>query len=83
MKQQSSDITLKDAVAYFLVIALGIILIVHLALFWVYGGVFIHEFNKVILPIETAMSVIFFGFVIERFLNAANDKSRRFNKERW
>ena len=62
--------TLKDVVAYCLVISLGLILAMHFALFWIYGGVFIYEDNKTILLLETIMSVAIFGFGIERLLNS-------------
>ena len=66
--------TLKNVIASSLVIALGLILIVHFALFWVYGGVFIYENNRVILAIETLMSVTIIGFGIERLLSSYNGK---------
>ena len=64
---------LKGTLASILVIALGVILIVHFALFWIYGGVFIHESNKIILTMETFMSVIILGFGVERFLSSCKD----------
>ncbi len=68
---------LKDAIAYSLVISLGIILVIHFALFWVYGGVFIYEDNKVILAIETIMSLAILIFGIERLLNSASEQYYR------
>jgi hypothetical protein len=62
--------TLKDVIAYCLVISLGLILAIHFALFWIYGGVFIYEDNKTILLLETIMSVAIFGFGIERLLSS-------------
>lgn len=66
--------TLKEVIASCLVIALGIILIVHFTLFWVYGGVFIYESNKIILTLETVMSVAIIGFGFERLLSSSNNK---------
>jgi hypothetical protein len=63
--------TIRDVIAYCLVISLGIILAIHFVMFWVYGGVFIYEDNKTILILETMMSVAIFGFGIERLLNSA------------
>jgi len=66
--------TLKNVVASSLVLALGIILVVHFALFWMYGGVFIYEDNKVILTLETIMSVSILGFGIERLVASYSGK---------
>ena len=66
--------TLKEVIASCLVIALGIILIIHFALFWIYGGVFIYENNKVILALETLMSITIIGFGFERLLSISNKK---------
>jgi len=63
---------LKDVIASCLVISLGIILAVHFALFWAYGGVLIYEDNKIILLIETVMSLTILGFGIERLLSCAD-----------
>jgi hypothetical protein len=68
--------TFKDIIAYCLVIALGIILALHFAFFWMYGGVFIHESNKIILTIETAMSAAILGFGIERLVSSAHKTSK-------
>ncbi len=67
-------LTLRNIIAFSLVIALGIILAVHFALFWVYGGVFIYEDNRVILVIETIMSLSIIAFGIERFVSLYNSK---------
>jgi hypothetical protein len=69
--------SLKDVTASCLVIALGIILAVHFAMFWIYGGVFIYESNKIILIVETAMSIAIMGFGLERLLSYANASTRR------
>ncbi len=61
--------TLRNMIAFSLVVALGIILSVHFALFWIYGGVFIYEDNKVILVLETLMSLSIIVFGIERFVS--------------
>jgi len=66
---------MKDVLASCLVIALGIILGVHFALFWMHGGVYIYESNKVILVLETVMSIAILGFGVERLLASA---SRRY-----
>jgi len=68
--------TAKDAIASCLVISLGTILALHFALFWLYGGVFIHESNRAILAIETVMSIAIFIFGIERLVSSANSKRR-------
>ena len=64
--------TLKDIIASSLVIALGVILIIHFVLFWIYGGVFIYENNKVILTLETLMSITIVLFGIERLVSNIN-----------
>lgn len=69
--------TLKEIVSSCLVIALGIILIVHFTLFWIYGGVFIYENNKVILTLETLMSVTIIGFGFERLLSTSSKRDDR------
>lgn len=67
---------LKEALASCLVIALGVILAVHFSLFWIYGGVFIYESNKVILLIETVMSVTILGFGVERLISSSMRRYR-------
>jgi len=62
---------LKNVVAFSLVISLGLILIVHFAMFWIYGGVFIYESNRIILALETLMSVTIIVFGIERLISAS------------
>ena len=69
--------SLKDAIASCLVIALGIILAVHFAMFWIYGGVFIYESNKIILIVETAMSIAIMGFGLERLISYTSASSRQ------
>jgi hypothetical protein len=69
--------TLKEVIASSLVIALGIILIIHFALFWIYGGVFIYESNKVILALETLMSIAIIGFGFERLFSIAGRKPNK------
>ncbi|MEE8471226.1 MAG: hypothetical protein V3S51_07850 [Dehalococcoidia bacterium] len=63
--------TLKDVLASSLVVALGIILIIHFAMFWIYGGVFIYESNKVVLTLETLMSISIIAFGIERLISSS------------
>ena len=70
--------TLKEIMAYCLVVALGLILIIHFALFWVYGGVFIYESNKIILALETLMSIGIIGFGFERLISIS---AKKYNKE--
>lgn len=72
------DVTLKEIMAYCLVVALGLILIIHFTLFWIYGGVFIYEHNKVILALETLMSIGIIGFGFERLISAS---AKKYNKE--
>lgn len=69
--------TLKNAIASCLVIALGIILVAHFVLFWIYGGVFIYESNKIVLSVETVLSIGIFAFGIERLLNTAGTGAKR------
>ena len=66
----------KDIIAYCLVIALGIILALHFILFWIYGGVFIHESNKIILTIETVMSAAILIFGVERLISSTQKTNR-------
>ncbi len=68
--------TIKDVIASCLVIALGIILVMHFAFFWVYGGVYIYESNKVILLLETVMSITILGFGVERLLASAKERDK-------
>ena len=68
--------TLKNILAFCLVIALGVILAVHFILFWIYGGVFIHENNRIILTIETVMSFVIFSFGVERLINSVNSNDK-------
>ncbi len=70
--------TLKEIIAYCLVVALGLILIIHFTLFWIYGGVFIYEHNKIILALETVMSVGIIGFGFERLISTS---VKKYNKE--
>jgi hypothetical protein len=73
--------TLKDVIAYCLVISLGLILAVHFALFWIYGGVFIYENNKVVLVLETVMSIAILCFGLERLIHSTNGIHDRENVE--
>ena len=66
--------TLKEVISSSLVIALGLILIMHFTLFWIYGGVFIYESNKVILALETLMSITIIGFGFERLISIYSRK---------
>jgi hypothetical protein len=71
------DVTLKEIIAYCLVVALGLILIIHFTLFWIYGGVFIYESNKIILALETLMSIGIIGFGFERLISTLVKKYNR------
>ena len=75
--RDSKDLTLKEIMAYCLVVALGLILIIHFALFWIYGGVFIYEHNKIILALETLMSIGIIGFGIERLISTSLRKENK------
>ncbi|MBE0480346.1 MAG: hypothetical protein IBX68_05140 [Dehalococcoidia bacterium] len=68
--------TLKNAIASCLIIALGVILALHFALFWIYGGVFISESNKTVLLIETIMSLGILAFGIEYLFHSCSCKRR-------
>lgn len=57
----------RDVIASCLVIALGVILVIHFAFLGVYGGVYIYENNKVVLLVETVMSIAILGFGVERY----------------
>jgi hypothetical protein len=69
--------SVKDTIASCLIIALGAILALHFALFWLYGGVFIHESNKIILTVETVMSAAILVFGVERLASSANPGRQR------
>jgi len=75
--KDSRNMTLKEIMAYCLVVALGLILIIHFTLFWIYGGVFIYEHNKVILTLETLMSIGIIGFGIERLYSTSIRKEHK------
>lgn len=53
---------LGELIDYCLVIALGIILVVNLSLFWLRGEVRIYEHNRVVLGLETALGVAIICF---------------------
>ena len=57
---------MREIIGDLLIIALGIILIVHFILFWFYGWIFVGETNKIILGVETAMAVGVLALGIER-----------------
>lgn len=76
--KDSRNMTLKEIIAYCLVVALGLILIIHFTLFWIYGGVFIYESNKIILALETLMSIGIIGFGFERLISTS---VKKYNKE--
>jgi len=64
----------KETIAYCLVIAFGLVLIFHFTLLWIGGGIFIHEQNKIILALETIMSISIIGFGIERLISTSGRK---------
>ncbi len=68
---------MRDLIAYTLVVCLGIILVVHFALFWVYGTVNIYEFNRVVLALETLMGVAIIAFGFERLVGKRRDEFGR------
>jgi len=74
--------TLKEVIASSLVIALGVILIIHFTLFWIYGGVFIYESNKIILALETLMSIGIIGFGFERLISIYSRKTDRIETQK-
>ncbi|MBE0480274.1 MAG: hypothetical protein IBX68_04780 [Dehalococcoidia bacterium] len=61
----------RNTIASCLVIALGVILALHFAMFWMYGSLLIYEDNKTILAVETVMSLAILLFGVERLLSAA------------
>ncbi len=75
--KDSRNMTLREIMAYCLVLALGLILIIHFILFWMYGGVFIYEHNKIILALETFMSIGIIGLGIERLISASIRKETK------
>lgn len=75
--RDNRNITLKEVISSCLVVALGLILIIHFTLFWIYGGVFIYEHNKIILALETLMSVGIIGFGIERLISTSVRKETK------
>ena len=60
---------IRNVVAYCLVIAFGLIMVIHLGLFWAYGGLFVHEDNTIALLLETLMSITIVAFGIERLVS--------------
>jgi hypothetical protein len=73
----SRNMTLKEVISSCLVVSLGLILIIHFTLFWIYGGVFIYEHNKIILALETIMSIGIIGFGIERLISTSLRKENQ------
>ena len=68
--------TAKGVIASNLVIALGIILIIHFLLLWVYGGVFVYESNKIILTAETLMSIAITCFGLRQLWSSKSYEQR-------
>jgi hypothetical protein len=66
-----------------LVIALGIILLLHYIYFWIFGGVWIYEANRVGLVLETIMAVaiLWFGFryITDYVKEKKRNESRKVN----
>ena len=73
---EKAIMSLKNVVAFSLVVALGVILIIHFVMFWIYGGVFIYEDNRVILALETLMSITIIGFGLERLISTYRNQSK-------
>lgn len=59
---------LGEVIAYTLVIALGIILLLQFSLFWLWGGALTYEHNRVALGLETALGVVILCFGLERLI---------------
>ena len=57
---------LKEFVGDCLVVVLGIIMLIHLILFFFYGWIMIGEPNRIIWGIEVIMALGIIGFGIER-----------------
>ena len=70
------NMSLRNIIAFSLVVALGVILVIHFAMFWIYGGVFIYEDNRIILAIETLMSITIIGFGFERLISSYRSQSK-------
>ena len=60
---------MRELIADTIVIAAGIILLIHFALFWVYGGLWVYESNRPLLALETAMAVGIIALGIDRLRN--------------
>ena len=66
--------SIRNAVAAALVIAAGIILICHMRLILLHGGVFIYEDNNSLLIAEIVMASCMIVFGVERFIAAVRVK---------
>ncbi len=60
---------MKEIIGDILLIAFGIILLIHFILFWTVGWIHIGESNSAILAVETIMAVVIIAFGIERFFD--------------
>lgn len=60
---------MREIIGDLLIIALGIILILHFILFWFYGWILVGEPSKIILGVETAMAIGVLALGIERLRN--------------
>ena len=49
-----------------LIIAFGVILLIHFSLFWIFGGVYIFEHNRIFRGLETAMAVLIIAWGFNR-----------------
>ena len=58
---------MREIIGDALIIALGLILIVHFGLFWYYGWIRIGEPSRIILGIETVMALAILYLGIDRF----------------
>jgi len=73
--------SLRNIIAFSLVVALGVILVIHFTMFWIYGGVFIYEDNRIILAIETLMSITIIGFGFERLISSYRSQSKLLSEQ--
>ncbi len=60
---------MKEIIGDILLIAMGIILLIHFVLFWTVGWIHIGESNSAILAVETLMAVGIIILGIDRYIN--------------
>jgi amino acid permease len=66
-----------EILAYSLVIALGIILVLMFSLFWFWGGALAYEHNRVALGLETALGVVILCFGLGSLVNLILKERRK------